>query len=232
MGSGAWEFCMGDRWRRQMGKTPGDTQEPGPLPPYPFPPASLPAASPTASLGGTQGRSCWASAWIAGSHPSRRWEGETAQAQAAGCQGLAQCLLTRFRPSEMLMMASISSSFCEAQRLCPGETHPRDRGWGDLRAPEPERGWSRAGCLWPCFLSGLCTWDLLTYRGCRGASRNRPPAGVETQCQVPGRGFIPFSLPLYSTGLPKPLHSPQAQRARSVVSCTPQDSVGLHGEGC
>lgn len=48
-------------------------------------------------------------------------------------RGWHRCALTRFTLSEMLMMASISSSHCKAQELneCPGVMHAKDpRVWG------------------------------------------------------------------------------------------------------
>lgn len=84
--------------------------------PYPFPPASLLAASPAATPGDTRGRSCWASAWIVGSPILQELGlGNSSGLSCGAGRGWPRCLLTRFRPSEMLMMASISSSICKAQ---------------------------------------------------------------------------------------------------------------------
>lgn len=67
------------------------------------------------------------------------------QGEAGGGGCWLQCALTRFSPSEMLIMASISSSLCEAQ----GQSEDPGVG-GALRTPKlgtSEGPWSRAG--WP-----------------------------------------------------------------------------------
>lgn len=71
--------------------------------------------------------------WICQEHPPPTpgdWRRELCSGPGSCMlpEGWLKCALTRFRPSEMLMMASISSSLCETQRLseCPGVTYPRD----------------------------------------------------------------------------------------------------------
>ena len=74
--------------------------------------------------------------------------------------GPARGALTRFRPSEMLMTASISSSLCKAEGLggCGGLMDPGSPFPAPTEPPGADPGLARElgarrgaeGCLWPC----------------------------------------------------------------------------------
>lgn len=133
------------------------------------------------------------------------------------CQGPARGALTRFRPSEMLMTASISSSLCKAKGLggCgglrdpgspfPAPTEPPGADPGLAREPGARRGGGAEGCLWPCL--GPCF-------GSRHIRNSTKPTGPlrHPKRALPGEGGQMLSrrragLPGEGVPLPPPCDS-------------------------
>lgn len=145
--------------------------------------------------------------------PSRR--GGDCSDPGCGLLRAALCLLTRFRPSEMLMVASISSSLCEAQGLSVQERHTLEtEARGTLPAPLREAG---AGLGAPKLPLAILSFRAL-HTGSpnpeglpRSQQKTSPARAPRRSAGSQGRrsarsqeeGFIPSSLSFHSTGLPQ-----------------------------